>query len=181
MHLSQLEIKIMNHMQMAFPKPSSVKQLTDATKNERNVIEKTLKALETLNLLTVGTKKEVWLRKDGKEYLGVDVQTTVKKPKLVEVNCNTQEEASALAEVFSSDIDIIDCVDVDCADSKNALLLELNSLAQQLTKPAVTIKGKTEKVDLLRSLSDKLIKSTPHISKELSAIANVLSQLEEAA
>lgn len=175
----------MNHLAAVAPKPSSVKQLTDATKRSREDIIKTLKDLSALTLLTVGTKKEVWLRKAGKEFLGItqDAAAVVKPAETAKVSSPTIKAvvSNPKSEILAEKTALVP--EKSTSNGYNHFMDELDVLSERLSNPVTVskVKDKVLKVNLLVDLSEKMGNSAPHISAELLEIANLVDSLEEVA
>lgn len=181
MNLSMNEHKIMNHLAAVAPKPSSVKQLTDATKRSREDIIKTLKDLSALTLLTVGTKKEVWLRKAGKEFLGItqDAAAVVKPAEASKTISPQHLSIIEKADLITEKTALVP--EKSTSNGYNHFMDELDVLSERLSNPVAKVKDKVLKVNLLLDLSEKMGNSAPHISAEILDIANLVDSLEEVA
>lgn len=160
MNLSLKEIEVMNELQRAYPKQSSIKRLMEVSGRERSVIKNVLVGLKKLNLVSTADKGEVYLLKSGKEYLGLD-STPVKTVSTIATPAST----SALTLASSSP-------GKEIKNKSTSIEMAFTDLENKLNPKPLTIEELGLKLNVLKRLSALL---APDISEVLDLISNDLT------
>ena len=137
--LSASDHTILNSILVCHPVKSSLAKLVRDTRLDRNKVSSCIDGLEAIGYVKTSPKNEIWLAKDGREFLGADESKSEIKKELISEkqlleNAKTQEQEQK-------------------TERAPSVLSSINELGKQLNKPTIKINNLNLKSDSLTELS----------------------------
>lgn len=159
------------------PTFSSIAKIVKETGRARNEIVEIVEGLQKIGFLKLTSKNEVYLVKDGREYLGICTPNVSAsaiekrepvKQKLEQVKQEIKP-ASTLSEVKTSSI-------FNADKKRSKVFLEIAALADKLNKPVVAINDADLKVQALTRLAEFMADDIAELLIDVAKDINTLSK-----